>query len=137
MRHKAIQFNKLRLALLLSGASTMAMTREKQEGGDEYRSSGAEHRPTGISSVRFHPGNLKVSRGAMNALTPEDRANGMARHLNGDWGEVSEERWRANEDALKQGLPLLSSYQDRQGTRFSIFTDRDRSWTTVLLPAEF
>lgn len=116
--------------------AVMKTNRKHQEGGDDFSSSDVGTRSSGIGAVRFHPRNIRVTGGAMNALTPEDRANGLARHLRGDWGDVSEEDWRSNEEALKRGLPLISFYRAGNGTRFSICTDRDRSWTTVLLLSE-
>lgn len=35
----------------------------------------------------------------------------LGRHRAGDWGDVGAEDWKANEDALDQGLRVLSVYR--------------------------
>jgi hypothetical protein len=61
----------------------------------------------------------------------------LARHANGDWGEVDEHNRKANEHALEHGLRVLSAYTLRTGERIWIITEADRSTTTVLLPEEY
>lgn len=56
----------------------------------------------------------------------------MARHHAGDWGELCDEDRHANEQALALGGRLFSVYHDRNGAKFYIFTECDRSVTTVL-----
>jgi len=43
----------------------------------------------------------------------------------------------ANNRALEQGTRLLSAYESKQGTRFWIITEWDRSVTTILLPEDY
>lgn len=57
--------------------------------------------------------------------------------MTGDWGDLCEEDRQANEDALNRDLRLLSSYSDRNGTKFWIITEADRSLTTILLPEDY
>ena len=47
----------------------------------------------------------------------EDLNSFLARHANGDWGEVNEPDRRANEYALHHGLRVLSSYTLSSGER--------------------
>jgi hypothetical protein len=42
-----------------------------------------------------------------------------------------------NELSLKEGFRLMSVYADRNGTKFWIITEADRSVTTVLLPDDY
>ena len=42
-----------------------------------------------------------------------------------------------NELSLREGFRLLSAYRDRNGTKFWIITEADRSVTTLLLPEEY
>jgi hypothetical protein len=47
----------------------------------------------------------------------EDLNSFLARHANGDWGEVNEHDRRANEYALHHSLRVLSSYTLSSGER--------------------
>lgn len=55
----------------------------------------------------------------------------------GDFGEVSEEDKALNEEAIEIGDRILSAYFDRDGVKYWIITEADRSATTVLLPSEY
>jgi hypothetical protein len=44
---------------------------------------------------------------------------------------------KANAEALKEGLRLLSAYHLKDGTKIWVITEWDRSATTVLLPEEY
>ena len=61
----------------------------------------------------------------------------LARHANGDWGEVDEDDRRANEYAVEHGLRVLSGYTLRTGEKIWVITEADRSSTTILLPEEY
>ncbi|HDR9192150.1 hypothetical protein [Burkholderia vietnamiensis] len=62
----------------------------------------------------------------------------LARHLHGDWGDLSTEDLASNELALLTGKRLLSSYSLADGrSKIWIITEADRSVTTILLPEEY
>ncbi len=61
----------------------------------------------------------------------------LAKHQCGVWGDVPPEDVRANDQALKHGLRLLSAYHLRDGTKVWIWTEADRSATCVMLPEEY
>ena len=61
----------------------------------------------------------------------------LSRHHAGDWGEVNPEDWLANQNALADGLRLLSVYHDRHRVKFYIITEADRSITPVMLPEDY
>ena len=85
----------------------------------------------------FQPGNI-VATPAVLAAVPRcviDLA--LARHMSGDWGDMSDADRQANEQALKDGSRLFSAYQVREDTRIWIITEADRSATTVLLPEDY
>ena len=89
-----------------------------------------------IAVLRFRPGLIVASTGVMSALSPEEAMSCLVRHLSGDWGDVDEGDWKQNDAALEQGLCLLSRYCSKDGTKFWIVTEADRSRTTILLPSE-
>ena len=61
----------------------------------------------------------------------------LHRHVGGDWGEVCEEDAQANQDALRGGLRLLSSYRLADGVKVWLITEADRSSTTLLMPEDY
>lgn len=60
----------------------------------------------------------------------------LARHAQLDPGDLPREDIAANRRAVKHGLRIFSAYTVN-GTRFWIFTEDNRSSTTVLLPSEY
>lgn len=57
-------------------------------------------------------------------------------HATGNWGQVSEADWQANERALQDGSRIFSAYEI-QGQKIWIITEADRSSTCILLPNEY
>jgi hypothetical protein len=98
---------------------------------------------TQTDSVEFDPkakfwlGRFVVTQRAEIELEHEDIRDAVNRHLSGDWGDVCHEDHEANETALAGGGRLFSVYHDRNGTKFWIVTEADRSATTVLLPDDY
>jgi hypothetical protein len=90
-----------------------------------------------VPSVLFPLGQLVITRGAEEALSPMDTSLALERHAAGDWGEVDEADKRENELSLREGFRLLSAYRSERGDRFWIITEADRSVTTILLPDEY
>ena len=89
------------------------------------------------TKARVALGQIMATTGAVRELDEEDRLIGLCRHQRGDWGNLDEEDREANEQALVEGSRLLSSYTARNGRRFWIITEWDRSVTTILLPEEY
>lgn len=92
----------------------------------------------------FDLGPIKITPGAVAALE-RNRMIGqelLDRHVNGDWGIVSEGDKEANDEALKSGEQLLSSYFLPDETKVWILTDVEidaehhRKVTTILLPED-
>jgi hypothetical protein len=85
---------------------------------------------------QFPIGQLLITPMAEEALTREEIFYGLARHCAGDWGDLDEMDWKANDEALMCHGRLLSQYSTSRGTRFWIITEGDRSITTILIPIE-
>jgi hypothetical protein len=66
-------------------------------------------------------------------LRTEEVLTALARHGQGDWGDLLPEDALANEVALAKGGRLFSAY-GQGDCRFWIITESDHSLTTVLLP---
>jgi hypothetical protein len=82
-------------------------------------------------------GRTVVTANARNTLADTDVNKALARHRSGDWGEVCNTDWKANDDAIKNGERVLSVYTGKDGDKFWIITEADRSYTTVLLPNDY
>ena len=74
-----------------------------------------------------------VERGELNPVTY------LRRHLQGDWGELDHEDKHSNDQALRLGNRLHSSYDTPMcdEPRLWIITEADRSVTTLLLPSDY
>jgi hypothetical protein len=83
-------------------------------------------------------GRVVATPGALEVLVEagEDPLCYLARHASGDWGELDEGDRRENEQSLKHGWRILSSYPVGEKIIW-IITEADRSVTTILLPEEY
>lgn len=77
--------------------------------------------------MKFEPGRIVSTPGALRAMEEagENPASFLARHLEGDWGELDAEDIRENESALANGFRLLSAYRLSNGTKIWIITEAD------------
>ena len=90
-----------------------------------------------VRSVDFALGRLLMTPGVQEQVPPSEMLQALRRHAHGDWGELDEEDRRANDQGVKEGTRLLSSYHTKAGIKFWIVTEADRSATTLLLPDEY
>lgn len=89
-------------------------------------------------NARMFPlGNMYATPGVIREVSPEEIRTSLERHTNGDWGDLCEHDWRANDLAIENDARLLSAYQTGAGRKFWIITEADRSVTTILLPEEY
>lgn len=86
---------------------------------------------------KFQPGQVVITPGADKTINRKDVMRSLVLHLNGDWGETSEADKELNEESLETGGNIMSAYTDRNGVKFWIITEADRSATTVLLPEDY
>jgi hypothetical protein len=94
--------------------------------------------------MKFFPGNCYATPGALAALEEagQTAAFFIDKHVQGDWGCVSEEDQRANDQSLLDGSRLLSAYKTLKGEKLWIITEAEgddgkRAATTILLPDEY
>ena len=85
----------------------------------------------------FPLGHVVITTNASNVLDGRDINTTLDRHKSGDWGEVGESDWKANDNAIKYGGRILSAYTGSAGDKFWIITEADRSATTVLMPDDY
>ena len=88
-------------------------------------------------STKFQLGRTVITPNALENLNDEDIQSSLRRHAAGDWGNCGPEDWQENEFSLSRHLRLFSVYEDRNGTKFWVITEADRSATTILLPSEY
>ncbi len=86
--------------------------------------------------MRFQPGRIVATANLLSTLPDVDLSPYITRHLNGDWGEVCPAGAQLNEEAVSDGLRILSAYTVND-TKIWIITEADRSSTTVLLPEDY
>ena len=61
----------------------------------------------------------------------------LARHAQGDWGDLNIDGKKHNDAAVQHGGRVFSAYDLGDGDEFWIITEADRSKTTILLPTDF
>ncbi len=86
---------------------------------------------------RFQPGKFYATLGALEQFSRIELSLCIRRHLAGDWGELSKEDWRLNNQPLIRGGRLFSAYAMQNDRKLWIITEADRSATTCLLPEEY
>ncbi len=86
---------------------------------------------------KFNLGQVVITSNAAREIPADDVQAALRRHSQGDWGELDENDWATNQEALQSGNRLLSAYTTNNGVRFWIITEADRSVTTVLLPEDY
>jgi hypothetical protein len=91
-----------------------------------------------MSGTLFEPGIVLVTQGASAALCEYGLHVDtlLARHLQGDWGDVVGEAVTANQRALLTGGELGSTFSLPNRTECLILTAGDRSLTCILTDAE-
>jgi hypothetical protein len=93
---------------------------------------------------KFQLGQVVGTPGALAALEESGQTPAffLQRHLAGDWGEVSDDDWHLNDQAVADGSRLLSAYRTLKGKKLYVITEATddnghRAATTLLLPEEY
>ena len=93
--------------------------------------------------MKFPLGQLAATPSALEALEVSGQTPDffLARHAAADWGDVDEEDWGLNDQALVDGSRILSAYHTLKGKKLWIITEAGdgghRAATTILLPSEY
>jgi hypothetical protein len=92
-----------------------------------------------MSEQRFPLGQLATTPGALESLLAmgKEPVEFIARHAQGDWGDLGAHDQAANQTAITDGFRIFSAYQVDESTRIYVITEADRSVTTVLLADEY
>ena len=83
--------------------------------------------------MKFELGQIVITPKAGELLresghTPQEL---LARHQSGDWGDVTEEERKLNEEGLAKPLNVISNYHLPNGHSVMVFTKADRSVTML------
>ena len=96
-----------------------------------------------VSKPDFSIGKLLATPAALEALEEAkvDIIDLVERHIAKDWGDLSEDDWRLNDEALHDGSRILSAYILPTDVKIWIITEAtdengERAATTALLPEE-
>jgi hypothetical protein len=94
---------------------------------------------TSLRPPMFSLGRLMATAAALEAIGACGRvpAEFIARHVRGDWSEMTTEDAAANTLAVFEGTRVLSSYALTGEQRVWVITEADRSLTTILLPSDY
>jgi hypothetical protein len=82
-------------------------------------------------------GNVAVTSGALSSVPLVELFAALTRHYACDWGDVSPDDWKANDEAFDTEGRLISVYKTASGETLWIITEWDRETTTILLPNEY
>ncbi len=99
---------------------------------DNRNDNGRLRRPFTLGQIITTPGAV-----AAFAATGERPFPLLARHQQGDWGDISAEDAAENGLSVTHSFRILSAYPLKNGTGIWILTEADRSATTILLPDEY
>ena len=90
-----------------------------------------------VQCASFPLGIVVITPNALDQLTPADIQRGLQRHQACDLGDLGEEDRQENDNALRNGMRLLSSYRSAGGANFWIITEASRHSTTLLMPDDY
>jgi len=87
----------------------------------------------------FSLGQCVATPGALAALEEAEQtpADFLARHQNGDWGDIHPADKGMNEQAIQDGARIFSVYVTSKGVKLWVITEADRASTCILLPDEY
>jgi hypothetical protein len=84
----------------------------------------------------FAIGDVRITPGAENVLTPEEITIALYRHQHGDFGDLEAEDEHQNYRGLTTCGMIMSVHHTPSGADYWIQTHGTRSHTLILLPGE-
>jgi hypothetical protein len=92
-----------------------------------------------VNNPLFKLGQIVATPAALEALGKVGQApwEFLARHAQGDWGNLGAEDRRLNDEAVKAGDRILPAYTLKTGVGVWVITEADRSSTCILLPDDY
>jgi hypothetical protein len=86
----------------------------------------------------FDLGQVVSTPGALHVMDEMevDPVNLLLRHSTGEWGDLDPHDIKVNDQAVKNGGRIMSSYNIGI-SKIWVITERDRSVTTFLLPEDY
>ena len=86
----------------------------------------------------FQLGAVVMTQGAKRLMEELelDPAHYLARHVTGDWGDLSADDKKENDYSVTRSLRIFSAYGTGD-SKLWIITEADRSVTTILRPDEY
>lgn len=96
-------------------------------------------------TTKFETGRLHITRDAerlarrlFGNIGASSRLAGLlARHSQGDWGDINAHAKQMNDDHVVSGGRIFSAYDMGGGDEFWIITEDDRLRTTIMIPTDF
>ncbi len=97
---------------------------------------------TGRTTFRFEIGHIAVTERVLHMMGSNERFDdfvwgSFSRHCLCDWGELSVDDKKLNDEKLEKGGQLFSEYKHPEYGELSIMTEEDRSSTVVGFVNEF
>jgi hypothetical protein len=87
--------------------------------------------------LEFPLGRVVLTSSVAEAVDRVTLVTALRRHASGDWGDVSDMDKLANDLALVDATRIVSAYKSPEGRVFWVYTEADRSQTTLLFPEEY
>lgn len=90
--------------------------------------------------AKFNLGTVFMTRGIVDSLDElgiENIKKIIARHSQGDWGELEEKDKEMNDMAVRTGEDRILSKYTINGESIYIITETDRSFTTIMFTHEY
>ena len=91
---------------------------------------------------KFVLGSVVATQRVVDELNHQIIEELIARHMEGDWGDLEDEDKLSNDYAVDEGMRILSRYKSEKFGHpelndIYIITEADRSYTTVMFVGEY
>jgi len=88
---------------------------------------------------KFELGLIRATPGAVEELVKSHQVTGefLIRHKNGDWGELDDKEKALNNQALEEGIRVISTYYTKSEQGLYVITEATREVTTFLKKDEY